>query len=63
MKKLKWYYFYFAFCLFLFIGEIKCIYKAFNCNWNPIGKAEILYTASALTGFGAFVGWIYIEDK
>ena len=25
-------------------GEIRCIYKAINCNWDPIGKAEIFYT-------------------
>lgn len=45
------------------IGEIRCIVKAFQCNWDPIGKAEILYTASACTGLGAVVGWINIEDK
>lgn len=45
------------------IGEIKCIMKAINCNWEPIGKAEIIYTASAFTGIGAIVGYIDIEDK
>lgn len=45
------------------IGEIKCIYKAFNCNWEPIGKSEIIYTASAVSGFGAIVGFINIQDK
>ena len=45
------------------IGEIRCIYKAFTCNWEPIGKAEILYTASAFTGLGVIVGWFDIEDK
>ena len=44
-------------------GEIQCIVKAVNCNWEPIGKAEIIYTASACTGFGAVVGWLNIEDK
>jgi hypothetical protein len=43
------------------IGEIKCIYKAITCNWEPVGKAEVIYTASALTGFGFVVG--YIKDK
>ena len=45
------------------IGQIRCIYKAVTCNWEPVGKAEVFYTAAALTGFGTIVGWIYIEDK
>ena len=45
------------------IGEIRCIYKAATCNWEPIGKAEVFYTAASLTGLGAIVGWIDIEDK
>jgi len=45
------------------IGEVKCIMKAAQCNWEPIGKAEIVYTGAALTGFGAIVGWLDIEDK
>lgn len=53
----------FLLCFFLITGEIRCIYKAVTCNWEPIGKAEIIYTGAALTGFGAIVGWINIEDK
>ena len=49
--------------LLLVVGEIRCIYKAVTCNWEPIGKAEIIYTASACTGIGCIVGWINIEDK
>jgi hypothetical protein len=45
------------------VGEVKCIIKAFQCNWEPIGKAEIIYTGSSLTGLGAVVGWIDVEDK
>ena len=26
------------------IGEIRCIYKACVCNWEPVGKAEVIYT-------------------
>lgn len=52
-----------AIFLLLFIGEIRCIYKATKCNWNPIDKAEIIYTGAALTGLGLIVGWIDIEDK
>lgn len=49
--------------ILLFVGEVKCFYKALTCDWNPIGKAEVIYTASAFTGLGAVVGWIDIEDK
>tara|TARA_R110000782_G_scaffold43450_3_gene97896 strand:+ start:274 stop:459 length:186 start_codon:yes stop_codon:yes gene_type:complete len=49
--------------IFLIAGEVKCIIKAVNCNWKPIGKAEVIYTASAFTGAGCIVGWINIEDK
>ena len=45
------------------VGEIRCVVKAVRCNWEPVGKAEILYTASAACGLGAIVGWIDIEDK
>jgi hypothetical protein len=44
-------------------GEIRCIYKAINCNWKPVGKAEIIYTGASLTGLGAVVGYFDIEDK
>jgi Flp pilus assembly pilin Flp len=48
---------------FLLIGEVKCIVKAIKCNWEPIGKAEVIYTAAACTGLGSIVGWIDIEDN
>lgn len=44
-------------------GYIQCVYKAINCNWEPIGKAEIIYTGGLFTGLGAIVGWLDIEDK
>lgn len=47
----------------LLAGEIQCIYKAVKCNWEPVGKAEIIYTASACTGLGAIVGWFDIKDN
>lgn len=47
----------------LVIGEIRCIYKALTCNWEPIGKAEVVYTGAALTGLGSIIGWFNIEDK
>jgi len=49
--------------LFLIIGEIRCIVKAIQCNWEPIGKAEVIYTGAALTGLGSIIGWFNIEDK
>lgn len=45
------------------VGEIKCVIKVFNCNWDPVGKAEVIYTASTLTGLGAIVGYIDIKDE
>lgn len=47
----------------LLIGEIMCIVKAVNCNWEPVGKAEIVYTVAACTGLGGIVGYIDIKDK
>ena len=47
----------------LVYGECRCIYKMFKCNWKPIGKAEIIYTGSALTGLGGITGYFNIVDK
>ena len=52
-----------ALVIFAIVGEIKCIIKAFNCNWEPIGKAECIYTISAITGIGVITGYIDILDK
>lgn len=49
--------------ILLVIGEIRCIYKALTCNWEPVGKAEIVYTGSALLGIGCIVGYFNINDK
>jgi len=51
------------FIILFAVGEIKCIVKAFQCNWEPIGKAEVLYSGASVTGLGCIVGWIDIEDK
>jgi hypothetical protein len=45
------------------VGEVKCIIKAVNCNWEPVGKAEIVYTGACLTGLGCVVGYLDIQDK
>lgn len=47
----------------LLVGEIKCIVKAFKCNWEPIGKAEVIYTVGVVTGLGCVIGFMDIEDK
>jgi hypothetical protein len=49
--------------LLAIIGEIRCVYKAVTCNWEPVGKAEVIYTVAACTGLGVVVGYINIEDK
>jgi hypothetical protein len=54
---------YVAMVVTLVVGEVKCIIKAINCNWEPIGKAEIIYTGASLTGLGCVVGFINLEDK
>ena len=55
--------FSFIVSVLLIIGEVRYIYKACTCNWEPIGKAEIVYTAGALTGAGCIIGWFDIQDK
>ena len=47
----------------LIVGEVKCIIKALQCNWEPIGKAEAVYTVASITGVGAIVGYFDVEDK
>ena len=54
---------YLAIIVFVIVGEIKCAVKAIRCDWDPIGKAEIIYTGSFFCGVGAIVGWIDIEDS
>jgi len=44
-------------------GEIRCIYKMCTCNWEPIGKAEIVYTVGTFTATGIVIGYLNIEDK
>lgn len=55
--------FYLAIPVLLIVGEVKCIIKAVQCNWEPIGKAEIVYTGAAFTGLGCIVGYMDIQDK
>lgn len=45
------------------VGEIKCIVKMCKCNWNPVGKVEVLYTVGTFTGTGSIIGYIDIKDN
>ena len=54
---------YLAISILLLVGEVKCVIKMINCNWDPVGKAEVLYTLGTFTGLGSIIGWIDIEDK
>lgn len=49
--------------VFGLLGYIQCCYKMADCNWDPIGKAEVLYTIGVFTGTGTFIGWFDIEDN
>ena len=47
----------------LLFGYFRCVYKMITCNWEPVGKAVIIYTIGTFTGAGAVIGYIPIEDK
>lgn len=47
----------------MIIGELRCVYKMLTCNWEPIGKAEIVYTVGVFTGLGTVIGYLNIHDK
>lgn len=47
----------------LIVGEVKCIVKAVQCNWEPVGKAEVFYTVGAFTPIGWIFGYCNVEDK
>lgn len=49
--------------LLLFVGWCRCAINMVSCDWEPVGKAEIIYTAGTFTGLGGIIGWIDIEDK
>jgi len=61
MKKL--FFLWLVIILLGLFGECRCIYKMVTCNWEPIGKAEVIYTVATLTGFGCIVGYFNIKDK
>lgn len=54
---------YVAIAIVLLVGEVKCVFKMIDCNFEPIGKAEIVYTVGTFTGAGCIIGYMDIEDK
>jgi hypothetical protein len=47
----------------ILFGYGRCVYKLASCNWEPIGKAEIVYTVGTFTGAGVVIGYLNIKDK
>ena len=52
-----------AIALFLITGEVMCIYKCINSDWEPSYRREIIYGVSALSGLGGIVGYLNIPDS
>lgn len=50
------------FALLLLIGEIRCTYKFFTCDFKPSYKAEMIYGFGSFSGLGVIVGYMNIED-
>lgn len=46
------------------IGYIQCIYKAAQCDFEPIGKAEVFYIGGCLVPpAGCIIGYFNIDDN
>ena len=43
------------------IGEVQCIYKAVKYNWEPIGKAEVVYIYIYIAGVFTRLG-LLLDD-
>jgi len=56
------YIIYFAIVIALIVGEIKCIIKFFNSDFEPSYKRECIYGFSAILGIGCIVGYMDFED-
>lgn len=39
------------------IGWVKCLIHLCQCDFSPIGKAEIIYGIGTFTPVGAILGW------
>ena len=50
--------------LSILFGYGRCIYKAINCNYKPIGKAEVIYVSGVFVPpLGVIVGYTNIKDE
>lgn len=45
------------------VGEVKCLIKFIDCDFEPSYKAEVIYGLSLVTGLGCIVGYVDIQDK
>lgn len=52
-----------AIIIFALIGEISCIIKFINSDFEPSYKREIVYGIGMVTGGGVFIGYLNIEDN
>ena len=53
-----------VFVLSIFVGYIFNVIELFKCNFEPIGKAEIVRTIGVFVPpIGVVAGYIDIEDK
>ena len=66
MKKLNFIFGFQAFVwliyILFFIGWVKCLVKFVKCDFDPIGKAELIYGIGTFTGAGGVIGWFDIKD-
>ena len=49
---------YVALFIAAIVGEVKCIVKLCQCDFEPSYKAEILYTVGTFTCTGAIIGYL-----
>lgn len=49
---------YVAFIIAALVGEVKCIVKMCQCDFEPSYKAEVFYTIGTFTGAGAVIGYL-----
>ena len=62
MKILIYYVIYFIFWLALVAGWVSCVYKFCTSDFEPPYKREAIYGLGSVTGLGAVIGYINIED-
>jgi len=56
------YIIYIAIAIILIVGEVKCVIKFFESDFEPSYKRECIYGFSALFGIGAVIGYMDFED-